>query len=131
MQDFYTPKQLAEMFGGGESTWRLRAARGEFSHAIKLPGNAWGIPLSDVNKWGRGYDEECADSQRLDPNYPEDPSDIVLAKNGDGRYGIYIEDDWYGAEQALTILDYLEKHRVWLEQKAKENELNHERENHE
>lgn len=120
MQGFYTPRQLAEMLGGGESTYRLRAARGEFLHAVKQ-GNTWFIPLLDVNHVGRGYDEECAEPQPLDPNYP-DSTDIVLAKHSEGRYGIYIEDEWYGAGEALAILSYLEKHREWLEQKAQENE---------
>jgi hypothetical protein len=121
MQGFYTPKQLSEMLGGGESTYRLRAARGDFVHAVKQ-GNTWFIPLLDVSRVGRGYDEEYADSQPLDPRYPNDPSDIVIAQNSDGRYGVYITDDWYGAGQALTILAYLEKHKEWLEQKAKEND---------
>lgn len=122
MKGFYTPKQLSELLGGGESTWRLRAARGEFLHAIKLPGNTWGIPLSDVDKWGRGYDAEHAAPQHLDPAHPDDPSDIVLAENSDGRYGIYISDDWYGAAQALVVLDYLRQHETWLLEKARVNE---------
>ena len=120
MQGFYTTTQLAEMFGGGASTWRLRAEKGEFKHAVKQ-GSTWFIPLLDVSHVGRGYDEEFAEPARLSPEHPTDPSDIVLAKNSDGRYGIYIDDDWYGAAQALAILQYLEKHKTWLQQKAKEN----------
>lgn len=120
MQGFYTPKQLSEMLGGGESTYRLRASRGEFKHAFKQ-GNTWFIPLLDISHVGRGYDEELAPAQRLSPDYLQDPSDIVLAKNSDGRYGVYLEEEWYGATQALAILSYLEKHREWLEQKAREN----------
>ncbi len=75
------------------------------------------VPLN----FGRGHDKEFAEPQRLSPEYPADPSDIVLAQNSDGRYGIYIEDDWYGVSQALVILEYLEKHKAWLEQKSKEN----------
>lgn len=120
MNGFYTPKQLSEMLGGGESTWRLRASRGEFKNAVKQ-GNTYFVPLSDVHKWGRGYDAEFAEPAPLDPAYPNDPSDIVLAKNSDDRYGIYISDHWYGARQALNMLAYLEKHRTWLEEKAQEN----------
>jgi len=121
MRGFYTTTQLAELFGGGASTWRTRAESGEFKHAFKQ-GNTWFIPLLDVSHVGRGYDEEFADPQPLSPEVPTDPSDIVLARNDDERYGIYINEHWYGAGQALSILSYLTKHREWLEQKAAENE---------
>ena len=117
MQGFYTPKQLAEMLGGGESTYRLRAARGEFVHAVKQ-GNTWFIPLLDVNHVGRGYDPEFAPVKPISPEVPTDPSSIVLAQNSDGRYGIYINESWYGAAQALEILAYLKEHEVWLKEKA-------------
>ena len=75
---------------------------------------------------GRGHDKEFAEPQRLSSSHPTDPSDIVLAQNSDGRYGIYLEDDWYGAGQALVILEYLQKHKDWLAEKAKENsEIHH------
>lgn len=117
MQGFYTPAQLAEMLGGGESTYRMRAARGEFKHAVKQ-GNTWFISLLDVSQVGRGYDREFAEPQKLSPEYPNDSSDIVIAQNSDGRYGIYLSDHWYGASQALNMLDYLTKHRAWLEEKV-------------
>lgn len=121
MQGFYTPRQLADMLGGGESTYRLRAARGEFVHAVKQ-GNTWFIPLLDVSHVGRGYDEEFAPAAPLDPAYPNDTSDIVLAQNSDGRYGVYICEHWYGARQALSMLAYLEEHREWLQEKASLND---------
>jgi Helix-turn-helix domain len=122
MQGFYTSHQLADMLGGGESTYRLRAMRGEFPHASKQ-GGTWLIPLRDVQKWGRGYDKEFAEPLPLDPSHPKDESDIVLAQNNDGRYGIYINERWYGAGEALEILAYLEEHGEWLRQKAAENNL--------
>lgn len=122
MQGFYTPRQLAEKIGGGESTYRLRAERGDYIHAFKQ-GGTWFISMLDVNQHGRGYNEEFAEPQKLSPDYPNDPSDIVIAQNDD-RYGIYISGHWYGAGQALNILAYLEKHRAWLEEKAVENEVN-------
>ncbi len=73
------------------------------------------------DNFGRGHDKEFDTPQMLSPETPKDPSDIVIAQNSDGRYGVYIEDDWYGSQQALVILKYLEKHRVWLEQTAQEN----------
>ncbi|SRR5579885_1855180 len=123
MEGFYTPKQLSELLGGGESTYRVKAARGDFKHAFKQ-GNTWFIPLLDVSQIGRGYDKELAPPALLDPDYPDDPSDIVLAQNSDKRYGIYIDSHWYGARQALSILAYLEEHRAWLEEKANENNAN-------
>lgn len=120
MQGFYTPSQLAQMRGGGESTWRLRAARGEFKNAVKQ-GNTWFIPMRDVDKWGPGYDKEFAEPQPLSPECPTDPSSIVLAQNSDDRYGVYISEHWFGAGQALAILDYLEKHKDWLVEKSEEN----------
>lgn len=120
MGGFYTPAELAYMRGGGESTYRQRAAAGEYLHATKQ-GNTWFIPLRDIDKWGRDYDKEFADPQPLDPKFPHEQN-IVLAQNSDGRHGIYIDDDWYGAGQALSILSYLEKHKTWLEEKAIEND---------
>ncbi len=120
MQGFYTPAQLAEMLGGGESTYRQKAANGVYKHAFKQ-GNTWFISLLDVSGIGRGYDKEFAEPLRLSVDHLSDPSDIVLAQNSDDRYGIYISDDWYGASQALQILKYLEQHREWLEQRAVEN----------
>ena len=120
MQGFYTPKQLSEMLGGGESTYRLRASKGEFKHAVKQ-GNTWFIPLLDLSHVGRGYDEEFADPALLSPEQPNDPSDIVIAKNSDERYGIYINEHLYGADQALVMLSYLDQHREWLEQGAEFN----------
>lgn len=120
MRGFYTPRQLAEMRGGGESTYRQKAANGLYKNAFKQ-GDTWFIPLSDVDQWGRGYDKEFAEPLRLSVDHLGDPRDIVLAQNSDDRYGIYISDDWYGASQALQILKYLEQHREWLEQKAIEN----------
>jgi hypothetical protein len=120
MNGFYTPAQLATLLGGGESTYRQRAAKGEFINAVKQ-GNTWFIPMSDVDKTGRGYDEEFAEPQRLSPEVSGDPTDIVLAKNDDDRYGIYIREDWYGAAQALVILAYLQEHKAWLEEKAQTN----------
>lgn len=121
MRGFYTPRQLSEMLGGGESTYRLRAARGEFVHAVKQ-GNTWFIPLLDVNHVGRGYDEEFAPARPLSPEVPTDPSSIVLAQNSDFRYGVYIDEQWYGAAQALEILKYLQEHEEWLQEKALLNE---------
>lgn len=120
MRGFYTPRQLAEMRGGGESTYRQKAANGLYKHAIKQ-GDTWFIPLGDVDQWGRGYDKEFAEPLRLSVDHLSDPSDIVLARNSDDRYGVYISDDWYGASQTLQILKYLEMHKDWLEQKAAEN----------
>lgn len=113
MNGYYTPAQLAKMLGGGESTYRQYAARGEYLNATKQ-GNTWFIPLSDVSKHGRGYDQEFAAPAKLSPEYPQDPSDIVLAQNSDGRYGIYLEDDWYGAGQALEMFKYIREHEAWL-----------------
>ncbi len=120
MLGFYTPAQLAEMLGGGESTYRQKAANGVYKNAVKQ-GNTWFIPLLDVSGVGRGYDKEFADPLKISTDVPTDPSDIVLAQNSDDRYGVYVSDDWYGAGQALQILRYLEEHREWLEEKAKEN----------
>lgn len=122
MQGFYTPRQLAEKIGGGESTYRLRAERGDYVHAFKQ-GGTWFISMLDVNQHGRGYNEEFAEPQKLSPDYSNDPSDIVIAKNDD-RYGIYISGHWYGARQALNILAYLTQHRAWLEEKSVENDAN-------
>lgn len=116
---YFTPSELARMLGGGESTYRQRAANGEYLNAAK-EGNTWWIPLSDINKNGREYDQEFAEPARLSPEYPSDPSDIVLAQNSDQRYGIYMDDDWYGVDQALEILKYLRKHEAWLVEKSKE-----------
>jgi hypothetical protein len=120
MQGFYTPAQLAEMLGGGESTYRQKAANGVYKHAVKQ-GNTWFIPLLDVAGVGRGYDKEFAEPLRLSVDRPDDTKDIVIAQDDDGRYGIYLEDHWYGAGQALRMLQYLEQHKNWLEEKAKEN----------
>ncbi len=119
LHGFYTPAELANMFGGGESTYRQKAAGGDYLHAVKQ-GNTWFIPLRDISKNGRHYDKEFAEAQRLSPEYPEDPSDIVIAQNSDDRYGIYIDDDWYGASQALIMLDYLLKYKDWLVEKSAE-----------
>jgi hypothetical protein len=124
---YYTPAELAQMRGGGESTWRLRASRGDFIHAEKR-GNTWYIPLRDVDHWGRGYDKEFGEPQKLTPEIPTDPRDIVLAQNDDGRYGIYVLEEWYGAGEALAMLDYLRKHEEWLKEKAAENKRNRENE---
>jgi hypothetical protein len=122
MDGYFTPSQLASMFGGGESTWRLKAQKGEFAHAVKR-GKTWFIPISDVNQIGRGYDKEFTEPQYLSPEYPNDPSSIVIAQNDDGRYGAYINEHWFGAAQSLVILEYLQSHRDWLVEKAQENEL--------
>lgn len=116
MHDFYTPAQLSVMRGGGESTWRLRAARGDFKHAVKQ-GNTWFIPMYDVLP---PDEEECAESRKLSPEYPNDPSSIVLARNSDGRYGIAVSGHWFGVKQALVILRYLEEHEPWLVEKIAE-----------
>ena len=120
---YYTPSELAALLGGGESTYRQRAQRGEYINATKQ-GNTWLIPLSDISQHGRGYDEEFAEAARLSPAYPGDSTDIVLARNSDERYGIYLEESWYGAGQALEMLKYLQEHEQWLREKAKEHEEN-------
>lgn len=123
MQGYFTPKQLSEMLGGGESTWRWRAANGRYKNAFQAGDKGtWYIPLSDINQTGRDYDEMCAEPAPLDPRYPKDPSSIVLARNADQRYGIYINQHWYGAGQALVMLNYLRQHEQWLIDGAKENE---------
>lgn len=116
MHGFYTCTQLAEQLGNSESTWRLRAARGDFKHAVKQ-GNTWFIPMYDVEPLD---EEECADSRKLSPDYPNDPSSIVLACNADGRYGISVSGHWFGVKQALVILRYLEEHEPWLIEKITE-----------
>ena len=120
MLGYYTPAELAQLFGKGESTYRQQAAKGEYLNAVKQ-GNTWFIPLSDVSKTGRGYDQEFAPSMKLSPEYPNDSTDVVLAQNSDGRYGVYLEDAWYGAAQALVMLNYLQQHRDWLAEKAQAN----------
>ena len=67
------------------------------------------IPL----RHGQGvqFTEPCY----LSPEYPNDSTHIVLAQNDDERYGIYIDEDWYGASQALRMLEYLQEHKAWLD----------------
>lgn len=72
---------------------------------------------------GRGRDKEYAEPTKLSPEVPTDPSDIVLAGDDEGRFGIYLNDRWYGAGQALRILAYLLKHQTWLEEKVKIREV--------
>jgi hypothetical protein len=116
MLGYYTPAELAQMFGKGESTYRQQAAKGEYLNAVKQ-GNTWFIPLRDISKIGRGYDQEFAAPVKLSPE-PDDPQSIVLARDSDGHYGVYLDDAWYGAAQALQILKYLREHEGWLTEKA-------------
>ncbi len=65
-------------------------------------------------RYGVQFMEPCY----LSPEYPDDSTHIVLAQNDDERYGIYIDEDWYGAAQALRMLEYLQEHKAWLEERA-------------
>ena len=93
-----------------------------------------GMPMPEErgSKWGgkrpgagrpsrKSYIEKIAEPFRLSPDVPSDPSEIALAQFDKERYGVSIDEEWFGAGQALQILKYLELHRDWLEQKAKEN----------
>jgi len=61
---------------------------------------------------------EFTEHYYLSPEYPNDPTHIVLAQNDDEGYGVYIDEVWFGASQALRMLEYLQEHKAWLEEKA-------------
>lgn len=114
MNEYLSPLKASQLTKWSERTWRDKCARDVIPGAHKV-GKQWLIPRDALRLCGilRGPEKEQGEPQML---APDSDLDIVIATEDDRR-GIYIDHTWFGAQEALGILEYLQKHEQWIREK--------------